>query len=81
MGLVETRLHACGDDLAQTVGDLANCGGDHFVYFGAGEDGACVEVVDEGPFDHGEGSEDRVVEEFVDDVDCDAWLVGPVFDD
>lgn len=76
--LVESGLDARCYDLAQSVGYLADGCGGHFVDFGAGEDGAGGEVVDEGPFDYGERAEDGVVEEFVDDVDGDAGLVGPV---
>ena len=81
LGFVETRLDTRGDDLAKTVGDFADCRGNHFVNFGSGENVACSEVLDKGPFDDGEGGEDCVVKKFVDDVDCDTWLVGPVFHD
>lgn len=79
--LVETWLDTSGDDLAEAVGDFTDRRGDHFVDLGSGEDVACGEVFDEGPLDDGERGEDCVVEEFVDDVDCDPWLVGPIFHD
>lgn len=81
LGFEESWLGAGGDDLTDAVCDFVDCCGDHFEDVWFGEDAAAAEMVDEGPFDEGDGSEDCVVEEFVDDVDCVAWVVGPVFHD